>query len=47
MFRPDMWLSSEWLEQEYNYNYNVSESIHRCDDDDDVKKFELKHHNRS
>jgi len=23
-----MWPYSEWYEQEYNYNYNVSESIY-------------------
>jgi len=28
MFRLLMWPSSGWWEQEYNYNYKVSESIH-------------------
>jgi len=27
-----MWLYSECYEQEYNYNYKVSESIYSCND---------------
>jgi len=29
MFRPLVWPSAGWQEQEYNHNYNVLPSVHR------------------